>query len=269
MDLKTIPTMENFPTFIEEDVYVDRRPLNQWEHDVKKADGYKGIVNKITGSIAAIVSKKYELIQHKNVYDAFTKAVGLITEETQIKVEFAKNGARMFIFLEYPKVSFEVKKGDIVNYGLTVTNSVDGSMRLMVIPYTKRLICSNGMTHQEMLGGVQKKHLKNAKVLVEELPAVIKEGLNNVTALHELYKQWAITEAKADELLDELKKEKPGVILPKKYADEIQTKIKMGDMLTKWDLFNVLTELNWHDEKRQMDSKVNFNREIMKIVEAY
>ena len=45
-----------------------------------------------------------------------------------------------------PKLEFEVRRGDIVQFGLSISNSEIGQGALEVAIYALRLICLNGMT---------------------------------------------------------------------------------------------------------------------------
>ena len=45
-----------------------------------------------------------------------------------------------------PKLEFEVRKGDIVQFGLSISNSEIGQGALEVALYALRLVCLNGMT---------------------------------------------------------------------------------------------------------------------------
>mgnify|MGYP001165122895 CR=1 FL=1 len=58
-----------------------------------------------------------------------------------------------------PKVEGEVSEGDVVQSGVTITNSEIGSGSLMIQPFIYRLVCTNGMVVPEYLGTFLAKHV--------------------------------------------------------------------------------------------------------------
>ena len=64
-----------------------------------------------------------------------------------------------------PKLEGEVTKGDVVQSGVTITNSEIGSGSLMIQPFIYRLVCTNGMVAPRYLNRFYSKHV--GKIIID------------------------------------------------------------------------------------------------------
>ena len=64
-----------------------------------------------------------------------------------------------------PKVEGEVSKGDVVQSGVTITNSEIGSGSLMIQPFIYRLVCTNGMVAPRYLNRFYSRHV--GKIVID------------------------------------------------------------------------------------------------------
>ena len=64
-----------------------------------------------------------------------------------------------------PKVEGEVSEGDVVQSGVTITNSEIGSGSLMIQPFIYRLVCTNGMVAPRYLNKFYSKHV--GKIIID------------------------------------------------------------------------------------------------------
>ena len=64
-----------------------------------------------------------------------------------------------------PKVEGEVSEGDVVQSGVTITNSEIGSGSLMIQPFIYRLVCTNGMVAPRYLNRFYSKHV--GKIIID------------------------------------------------------------------------------------------------------
>ena len=69
------------------------------------------------------------------------------------------DGDRMNITAVTPKVQGEVVKGDVVQGGITITNSEVGNGSLMIKPFIYRLVCTNGMVAPHYFNQFYAKHV--------------------------------------------------------------------------------------------------------------
>ena len=64
-----------------------------------------------------------------------------------------------------PKLEGEVTKGDVVQSGVTITNSEIGSGSLMIQPFIYRLVCTNGMVAPRYLNRFYSRHV--GKIVID------------------------------------------------------------------------------------------------------
>lgn len=90
----------------------------------------------------AFLSDKYRPLDN---YDLIEVALPIITEQKAEIVSCEVTEQHMYIKALFPKVEAEVKKGDIVQAGIVISNSEIGAGTLQVQPLIYRLACLNGM----------------------------------------------------------------------------------------------------------------------------
>lgn len=64
-----------------------------------------------------------------------------------------------------PKMEGEIKKGDVVQSGVTITNSEIGSGSLIIQPFIYRLVCTNGMVAPRYLNRFYSRHV--GKIVID------------------------------------------------------------------------------------------------------
>ena len=256
--------MEGIPTFYERDIYFSLEDFSyvSSELELRRTSQYKAIVTE-NDKLVSIVSKKYKLIQHTEVLDKLEISSKLFKESVIYKSFYPLDTkAVMYATLMFKNnMQIEIKPKDTVSFGIQVINSVDSSQSLTVLPFSLRLVCKNGMTHKEFISKTMKKHYDSATEILDNLTNIILETVEKLYPLANLYKEYANTPLSCS--LNEIKSIK---LIPEKYKSKVYTtKIE-----TVWDLFNVLTQLNTHDPRRNLNTKSQFNPIIEKICnEAY
>jgi hypothetical protein len=225
----------------------------------KSEEGDKGFVGYL--------SDRYELVQHEIVYNAFRDAIGYIPDlgDRALTVNcYGEHGEVMIATLMLPKFSIQPKVGDVVQMGIKMRNSVDGSTNIELIPFSYRLACANGMTHFEAMKGIKVRHMSQAKVLVTNLDAKIAGVIENFSVISEKYKTWVNTKIKIS-VDDLIKKAEP--VMPDK---KLWEKVKVDEPKTAWDLFNSMTYFNSHtrkvNERNGDNSRIEFDRRIMSVM---
>jgi len=118
------------------------------------------MVRTLDNNARAILSDRYRRIDNEQIAEAVLPA--LLESNSGIEVmssEITDN--RMYIQARLPKLEGEVKKGDVVQHGMIITNSEIGSGSLIIKPMIYRLVCTNGMvTGSEFSEGrMRKSHL--------------------------------------------------------------------------------------------------------------
>ncbi|MBD3195350.1 MAG: DUF932 domain-containing protein [Candidatus Lokiarchaeota archaeon] len=210
----------------------------------------------------AIVSDRYELINHNSVFDAIKQT---ITDNDYgvegVKLTATPDYHKSFITLLFEECKEAIKVGDIVQFGCKIANGVDGRMSLWGVPFSYRLWCENGASHMEELNRIKFKHMTN--VNLEDLRDTIELIISNFSQIASKYREWADTEVIEMEALDTEGKEWIAKNIPNKYTDIIVAEKPK----TAWELFNVLTKSNTHDTRRNDFTKLMFNRVIANTVD--
>jgi hypothetical protein len=94
------------------------------------------------GTLRALVSSRFRRLDNFDLFEAIAPALidlGFMPESTEL------TDRRLYLKCVTPKIEAEVKPGDVVQYGLVVSNSDVGAGSVRVEPMIMRLVCSNGL----------------------------------------------------------------------------------------------------------------------------
>lgn len=95
----------------------------------------------------AFLSDRYQRIDHSEIAEV---ALPVIATVPQVKIVSCQiTEARMYIQAVAPLITGEVKRGDIVEAGVIISNSEIGMGSVSVAPLAWRLVCLNGMKMPE------------------------------------------------------------------------------------------------------------------------
>ena len=115
----------------------------------------KRMLRTMDGTARALLSDRYRRIDNFEVASA---VLPIISGMDGASVESCElTDSRMYLKVVNPRVTAEVKKGDIVQAGIIISNSEVGMGSVSVSPLIYRLVCSNGMIAQD--GAVRKYHV--------------------------------------------------------------------------------------------------------------
>lgn len=129
--------------------------VNGW---FSRIPGAKRMLRTMDGTARAFLSDRYRRIDNFEVASA---VLPIISGMDGASVESCElTDSRMYLKVVNPRVTAEVKKGDIVQAGIIISNSEVGMGSVNVSPLVYRLVCSNGMIAQD--GAVRKYHVGRA-----------------------------------------------------------------------------------------------------------
>lgn len=115
--------------------------VNTWLATKEQKDAR--MVRTLDGRVRALLSDRYRPLDNYDLMEAILpELVGLPTiriESTQV------TDTRLYIKAVFPKIEGEIRKGDVVQAGIVISNSEVGSGALQVSPLVYRLVCLNGM----------------------------------------------------------------------------------------------------------------------------
>jgi len=106
--------------------------------------------------VRAVMSDRYKRIDSDVVANATLNK--LMDMGAELKYS-DYDGDNMNITAVLPKLEGEVVEGDLVQGGITITNSEIGQGSLVVKPFIYRLVCTNGMVAPEYLNQFYAKHI--------------------------------------------------------------------------------------------------------------
>jgi hypothetical protein len=165
----------------------------------------------------AIVSRRYALIQHKEVYSWLMeglKALDYYSDNISVETLMSEYGERLHLAVHVPK--FDYNPGDNKDLGLIVEarNSVDRSCAFEVRLRWRRLVCSNGLWIQEkdILRKIHNIDWMNRKNVAD----FINERVVDISGYKGMISSWhgtKISRSQIEEWADEVLTKKWGVHL--------------------------------------------------------
>jgi len=209
----------------------------------------KAIIRTDTNDVLGVMGEDYKLIHHKDVIKKVEKDIP--TELTDRKITLCKNGAVMFAKYETPRIrAVEVRKGDIVKFGIEVFNSYDGTFPVGFMFAAIRLVCTNGMTIPKSIARISVRHTANV-----ELDNISDEFNRRVPLYMKTANRWREwTEIiPTSERVDAFFKKTLGDRLKKFFEEEYQ----VASDKTLWGLYNIFTYYNTHNIKTRKNNEQN------------
>lgn len=122
-------------------------------HGFRKFQTENRMVRTIGSELRAFVSSKYRRLDN---YDLMNAVMPELVEHG-FQVESAEiTNMRLYLKATTPKLQMEVSKGDVVQFGLTISGSDVGAGSVRVEPLIYRLVCLNGLILPQ---AIRKTHL--------------------------------------------------------------------------------------------------------------
>jgi len=116
--------------------------VNRWLHDPIQS-GDRRMVRTLDGQARAFLSSKYRPLDNFDVASAALPV--LLGDGSDLRIESsALTETKMYIKAVTTRLELEVKKGDVVQAGIVISNSEVGAGMVKVEPMLFRLICLNG-----------------------------------------------------------------------------------------------------------------------------
>jgi hypothetical protein len=178
--------------------------LNHWLHN---GGGSQRIVRTLDQSVRGFLSSSYRPLDH---YDFAEVALQTLHRIGDIDVEAcAITDTRMYLKAVSKRLQGEVRVGDIVQWGVALSNSEVGAGKLRIDPLIFRLSCTNGAVSRQDIGTYERRHVGRkvftdrdvAHLLSDEARQAddkafwltvrnIIEGLFNSDTFHEVLALW-------------------------------------------------------------------------------
>ncbi len=254
--------------------------INHWLH----AESDKRLIRVMDGGVRAFLSDRFRPLDNIDL----ATAVLPILLQNGVEVRSSEiTERRMYIQAVTPRIQGEVKKGDIVQAGIAISNSEIGAGSLRVEPLMFRLTCLNGMITSysikkyhigktnELLGGEDgqferlltdgTKSLRDQafwRSVQDIVRGSFKEDIFNAELAK--FQEAAGVEIQKDPL--QLVEELPNHfnISEGEKGSILKNLIKGGD-LTKWGLANAITAVA--HESESYDRSIEFERMGSEVIE--
>lgn len=115
------------------------------------ADGKAHMVRTLDGNARAIMSDRYMPIDNLPVLkESIFPVIQDYKDDLKVK-SFSLSPTKMYLQLVFPNMKAEIEKGDMVYYGLTLTNSEVGAGALDIKEFLWWLLCANGAIGQSFI----------------------------------------------------------------------------------------------------------------------
>lgn len=124
--------------------------VNHWLREKPE----KRMLRTMDGKARAFLSGRYRRLDN---YDLLETVLPIVQEQECNIVSCDVTDKKLYLKVVSPKIEAEVKKGDVVQAGIVVSNSEIGMGTLTVSPLVYRLICLNGQIMAD--SSLRKTHL--------------------------------------------------------------------------------------------------------------
>ncbi len=234
---------------------------------IKDVDNFVGVYNVSQGKFCASVVPYYNLVQHKEYFDAFAEA--MVRLNMDFKMIIKRSGNKSFADIEFQNKNIKFDKlNEEFTTGIRLVNSYNKSTGIIATPRFTRLACANGMIVTRIMKTVSIKHHSK---LVKELQSFIEKKLN--TIINESYHlqhwvsagmkdsiEWNAAARILEKLFEQVKHREEIlkrldialiIVKDKKTKKKNITYIldnKEKKKITRWDLYNACTYYITHGE---------------------
>jgi hypothetical protein len=210
-------------------------------------------------NLVSIVSKNFAVIPNQLIMQMVADVSKDLNLST-LSVKYTKNGYAMRIdLLSERKQPIEVN--DLVQFGVSIRNSIDGSTALGVDGFTYRLACRNGATARLQNVTFNAKHVGDVNKLLDAFREALRTALEYCHQLAELYRKATrikVTKEIAERLVE--------LNLPMMYykytpirlnvdgREDVEVDVVREDTL--WNTFNGITYVITHKSRANPIARV-------------
>ena len=256
-------------------------------HSLSKTTQDKRLVRVLDGNVRALLSNRYRVLDS---YDLAETVLPIMLNKSMNVLSSEITEKNLYIRAVMPKLETEIKKGDIVQYGIQISSSDVGAGSLRVEPLIYRLICTNGLITSQAL---RKYHIGKASGDFDDVREILSDKAKELTdaafwqsvydvvlnSLNpEIFEQQVnllrqaseqkITNYNLEQVIDVTCKHL-NYSATKDIKNNLLAQLANGNEgagLTKWGLANSFTALASHNESIGFDDSVELERIGGKII---
>lgn len=249
-------------------------PVAEFPVHVEVADGLslevphrRAILRTDTDTVLGTVGRNYQLLSHADALDPLLQQLEGRGEKIFKRVALTADGARMFANIYFPDQESTITGEDSFWPGISVVNSLDGSLKYHLEATIYRLVCTNGMRVPEVIAGGSAIHSKKKdfSAMVDNIMGFVGDKTK-----FDIFRKWAsktINEDKVELMIDSLLTDE-SCKFPKAYRDQVvreaHDEAKFG-VISIWSLYNAFNSVLEHglvrsqgkyDRARSLDENV-------------
>ncbi len=232
------------------------------------------MVRTLGDTARAFVSDRFLRIDNFPVLEAIFPVLKDASEKYGIEiVSHALSETRMYLQIVFPKRVGEVKVGDVIQAGVTISNSEVGSGAYSIQEWMRRLRCMNGMTGdsitrkyhlgEKIESNEEGAYIYKADTIDSELKTIalksrdaLEEAIKGSWFDHQLDKMKAAATDVIATPVDTVEKTVKLLSLPDFTKDVLLTNMIQDGELNRWGLSNAVTALAHHDSFRDPDKAI-------------
>ena len=128
--------------------------INHWLHQHEDS---QRLIRTLDNSVRGFLSNSFRPLDHYQFAEA---ALRELYQLGHVQVESAAiTDTRMYIKAVSSRMEGEIRKGDIVRWGIALSNSEVGAGKLRIDPLVYRIVCLNGAVAREHVGAYTRRHV--------------------------------------------------------------------------------------------------------------
>jgi hypothetical protein len=235
-----IPLVSEYPVFIDTG------------NGFHEAVGWKAIAEATTQRPLAIVSRRYSVVQHRDVAN---EVVGYCEQRGYeiVRMMLLQRGARLMI---------EVKSGDMVEIDgdeiekrCLVYNSYNTTRSISVLTAGMRLVCSNGLVAPGFVERLRKVHVFKF-FEIAKINQTIEAGFKAWNVSLDVLQEAVGTMANTEKVLEFVK-------LPETYIKLAKERLPPRENLN--EIWNCLTQILTHEAGCGVNTQIEYYKEANKV----
>jgi hypothetical protein len=223
--------------------------------DGMRIPGRKAVVDQDSKRVLGEVSSRYKVVKNSDLLKAIMPHVEELGLHTQPQVSQARGGAITYFKFLGEKLKGEIKKGDIVRFGLEFFNSYDGSTEIGFHAIAEQLKCTNGLVVPHTITHLYMRHTSGANAqLVGDRLADYSPKVSNIIKVWQKWVNVRPTPAQLEKSLEGL--------FAKKHIEEFMGRfngLKENDR-NVWGWYDIVTYYMTHQMKTRKEDKLALKR---------
>lgn len=146
--------------------------VNHWLKQQKETR----LIRTLDGKARAFLSNRYRTIDN---FDVANAALPILVQESKKlgNIDIAScdvTETRLYVKVTSKRLTYEVKKGDVVQAGIVISNSEVGKGSVRIEPFLLRLVCENGAIIED--NAIRKFHLGRQSAELEAAEQVFQDA---------------------------------------------------------------------------------------------